>query len=81
MAKKRYDVYDECWNCGTQLTAGDLFIEVTLNRVDPDCVGTDQTDEDVYHRSCLKCALTNVIGVNIDTLDTCAPKDYKDQIK
>ena len=68
--------YDECWACGDQLYSGYYVVEtrVTLAVL----TGTDEYElndagTNPYNRSCLRCALGNLDGINTDNLDECLP--------
>ena len=63
MSHEVVEGYDECWTCGTELGEGSLVLEVQLLKVSKAAhaivhlpVSTEH-DNNVYHRSCLPCAL------------------------
>jgi len=76
-------VPDECWSCGNVLDVGSLVIEIQLLKVVRDVDGVlqhEDTENNVYHRSCLSCALgrneedevgpnTSIPGINGDNLN------------
>ena len=66
MSHEAVQGFDECWTCGTLLGEGSLVVEVQLfkvyHREDVEevvhvPVSDDSIQHNVYHSSCLSCAL------------------------
>jgi len=85
-------VLDECWSCGNLLELGHLVIEIQLLKVvlnNEGVIEHEDTENNVFHRSCLSCALgkseetevetgVSLAGINGDNLNAVFPswKEY-----
>ena len=67
---------DECWHCGGEIEKGDLLVEIRLVRA----VTEDKrksTRGGLFSLACLGCAKDEIVGINEDNLEACAPRDWK----